>query len=66
MFVVFINIMISLRKVAGAFLRSNVQAVSYGLSNGNWKGRDEAAEKVFMTELESSCWLMQGTPLRNS
>ena len=45
--------MISLRKVVGAVLRPGVRSVSYAFSNDPWKDRDDAAEKVYISQHES-------------
>ena len=50
--------MIALKKAAGVFLRSNAR-VNYAFSRDPWKDRDDAAEKVYISQQESMILLMQ-------
>jgi hypothetical protein len=43
----------SLKKITSLFTRLNVRAPVYGFAADNWKDRDEAAEKVYITQAES-------------
>ena len=48
-----IKIMITFRRAASLFLRTNTRTVTFNFSGDKWKERDEAAEKVFITQNES-------------
>ena len=56
-----IKIMIAFRRAASMILRSNAKPINYAFSKDSWKERDDAAEKVFITQQERRYGMMQGT-----
>ena len=59
------QIMIAFKRAASLLLRSNAKPLSYNFSKDAWKDRDEAAEKVFITQNESTLFAIQSKPSRN-
>ena len=60
-----IKIMIAFRRAASMILRSNAKPINYTFSKDVWKDREDAAEKVFITQQESRYVMMQGTHSRS-
>jgi hypothetical protein len=46
--------MLSFKKLASTLIRVNTRTPVYFFAGDNWKDRDEAAEKVYITEAEST------------
>ena len=59
------QIMIAFKRAASLFLRSNAKPLAFNFSRDQWKERDEAAEKVFITQNESTLSAIQSKPSRN-
>jgi len=60
-----IKIMIAFRRAASMILRSNVKPINYAFSKDTWKERDDAAEKVFITQQERRYGMIQVIPSRS-
>ena len=42
--------MLSLRKTFGLLIKSQIRTVSFAFGNDSWRDRDEAAEKVYISQ----------------
>jgi hypothetical protein len=56
--------MISLRKISAIVFKPTTSRVAMNFSN-NWKDRDEAAEKVYISQAESKYYTIQRRLSRN-
>lgn len=46
--------MLALKKISGLIVRSYTKVPAFSFSGDTWKERDEAAEKVYITQAEST------------
>ena len=57
--------MLSFRRITNLVFNQPTRRIAMSFSGNNWKDRDEAAEKVYVSQAESNTYLIQSKLSRN-